>query len=66
MGVMTGLVMEYAVSPIGGLLVDCANGFRTFFEVAGRSRAAAELTRMGMHKEARKLMMEVKEIRGEK
>jgi hypothetical protein len=42
------------------------NGFRTFFEVAGRSRAAAELTRMGMHKEARKLMMEVKEIRGEK
>ena len=63
---MTGLVMEYAVSPIGGLLVDCANGFRTFFEVVGRSRAAEELTRMGMHKEAKKLMMEVKQIRGEK
>ena len=63
---MTSLVMEYAVSPIGGLLVDCANGFRTFFEVAGRSRAAAELTGMGMYEEARRLMMEVKEIRGEK
>ena len=66
MGVMTTLLMEYAVSPIGGLLVDCANGFRTFFEVVGRSRAAAELTRMGYHAEAKKLMMEIKHIRGEK
>ena len=65
MGVMTTLLMEYTATT-GDLLMNFVNGFRTFFEVAGRSRAAAELTRMGMHKEARKLMMEVKEIRGEK
>ena len=29
-------------------------------EAAGRSRAATELTRMGYHEEAKKLMMEVK------
>jgi hypothetical protein len=65
MGVMTTLLMEYTATT-GDLLMNFLNGFRTFFEVAGISRAAAELTRMGMHKEARKLMMEVKEIRGEK
>ncbi len=34
-------------------------------EIAGRSRAAAELTRQGYHEEAKALMMEVKKLRGE-
>ena len=66
MGVMTTLAMEYVVSPLGNFLIDFANGFRTFFEVAGRARAAAEMTRLGYHKEAKALLMEIKEIRGEK
>jgi len=37
-----------------------------FFEVAGRARAASELTRLGYHKEAKKLMTEVARLRGEK
>ena len=65
MGVMTTLLMEYAVSPIGNFFVDIANGLRVTFEIAGRSRAAAEMTRLGYHKEAKALMMEIKEIRGE-
>jgi len=36
------------------------NGCISFFETAGTARAAAELTRMGMHKEARALMMDLK------
>ncbi len=62
---MTTLAMEYVVSPLGNFLIDFANGFRTFFEVAGRARAAAEMTRLGYHREAKALMMEIKEIRGE-
>jgi hypothetical protein len=34
-------------------------------EVAGRSRAAAELHRQGYHEEAKALMIELKQIRGE-
>jgi|TARA_B100000925_G_scaffold233233_1_gene181785 hypothetical protein len=34
-------------------------------EIAGRSRAAAELTRQGYHEEAKALMIEVKKLRGE-
>ena len=30
----------------------------TWFETVGRARAANELIRMGMHKEAKKLMVE--------
>ena len=32
------------------------NGCISFFETAGTARAAAELTRMGMHKAAKSLM----------
>lgn len=66
MGVMTTLIIEYAVSPIGNFFVDFANGFRMFFEVAGRARAASEMTRLGYHKEAKRLMMEIKEIKNSK
>ena len=34
-------------------------------EVAGRSRAAAELHRQGYHEEAKALMLELKKLRGE-
>ena len=33
--------------------------FIEFFETLGRARAAAELTRMGYYKEAKRLMLEV-------
>lgn len=65
MGVMTALLIEYTATT-GDFLMNFVNGFKTFFEVVGRSRAAAELTRMGYHAEAKKLMMEIKHIRGEK
>ena len=38
---MITLAMEYVVSPLGNFLIDFANGFRMFFEVAGRARALA-------------------------
>jgi|TARA_X000001036_G_scaffold111076_1_gene104025 hypothetical protein len=66
MGIMATLAMEYVLSPLGQFLTDSANGFRMFFEVAGRARAASELTRLGYHKEAKKLMTEVARLRGEK
>tara|TARA_B100001057_G_scaffold361382_1_gene363820 strand:- start:1636 stop:1836 length:201 start_codon:yes stop_codon:yes gene_type:complete len=65
MDIMTALAMEYVLSPLGQFFVDFANGFRITFEVAGRARAASELTRLGYHKEAKKLMLEVKKLRGE-
>ena len=34
----------------------------TWFEAVGRARAANELFRMGMHKEAKKLMTEKRQI----
>lgn len=33
-----------------------------WFETVGRARAAAHMTRLGYHKEARALMMEIKEL----
>ena len=59
---MTTLLMEYAVSPIGNFFVDIANGLRVTFEIAGRSRAAAELTRQGYHKEAKALRAQAEEL----
>ncbi len=40
-------------------------GIMAVGEIAGRSRAAAELTRQGYHEEAKALMIEVKKLRGE-
>ena len=37
-----------------------------WFETVGRARAAAHMTRLGYHKEARALMMEIKEIKNSK
>ena len=38
-------------------------GFERFFLAVGYSRAAAELSRQGYHKEAKKLMLELSDIR---
>ena len=63
---MATLAMEYIVSPLGGFLMDFANGFRMLFEVVSKSRAAAQMTRLGYHEEAKRLMMEIKQLKGEK
>ena len=49
---MTEAVMKYAFAPVIGLF----SGFNNFFFSLGKARAAAELTRMGYHKEAKYLM----------
>lgn len=49
---MTEAVMKYAFAPVNGLF----SGFNNFFLSLGRARAAAELARMGYHKEAKYLM----------
>ena len=59
---MTALAIEYIVSPVGGFFMDFANGLKVFFEVYGRTRAAATMTRLGYHEEAKKLMIEIKQI----
>ena len=53
MGIMTAAVMKYAFAPVGGLF----SGFNNFFLSLGRARAAAELSRMGYHEEAKYLML---------
>ena len=62
---MAALAMEYVLSPLGQFLTDFANGFRVTFEVVGRARAATALTSLGYHAEAKRLMMEIKNLRGE-
>jgi len=53
MGLMTEAVMKYAFAPVGGLF----SGFNNFFLSLGKARAAAELSRMGYHEEAKYLML---------
>jgi len=59
MGIMTTLVMNTIVNPFRGF----GKGFWNFCEVLGYSRAASELARMGLHKEAKACMMQVKALR---
>ena len=56
---MTAITMNYVVNPLQGF----ARGVWNFIEVAGYARAAAELSRMGLHKEAKACMMQVKNLR---
>ena len=58
------LIKLYSV--IRNTLVAIWCGIIAAGEIAGRSRAAAELTRQGYHEEAKALMIELKELRGEK
>jgi len=56
---MTALVMNSIVNPFRGF----GRGFWNFCEVAGYARAASELSRQGLHKEAKACMMQVKSLR---
>jgi len=62
MGVMTTLVMNTIVNPFRGF----GRGFWNFCEVAGYARAASELSRLGLHEEAKNCMMQIKKIRSSK
>lgn len=62
MGIMTTLVMNTIVNPFRGF----GKGFWNFCEVLGYSRAASELARMGLHKEAKACMMQIAKLRNEK
>lgn len=42
------------------------NCIMDWFETVGRARAAAYMTSLGYHKEAKKLMLEVKQLQAEK
>jgi len=54
--------MNSIVNPFRGF----GKGFWNFCEVLGYSRAASELARMGLHKEAKACMMQIKNIRASK
>lgn len=56
---MTAIAMNYVVNPLSGFW----KGVKTFVEVAGYARAAAELSRLGYYEEARNCMMQVKNLR---
>lgn len=59
---MTELTMNYVVNPLAGFW----KSFIRFTEVVGYSRAAAELARMGLYKESKHCMMQIKNIRASK
>jgi len=56
---MTTLVMNTIVNPFRGF----GKGFWNFCEVAGYSRAAAELARQGRYEEAKACMLQVAKLR---
>jgi hypothetical protein len=58
---MTDIAMNYVVNPLHGFW----KGVQRFVEVAGYARAAAELSRMGLHKEAKACMMQIQKLRSE-
>lgn len=53
MGLMTTAIMTYAFTPLSSFW----SGFNNFFLRVGKARAAAELTRLGYHEEAKRLML---------
>tara|TARA_Y100001938_G_C8035486_1_gene403089 strand:+ start:298 stop:483 length:186 start_codon:yes stop_codon:yes gene_type:complete len=61
---MTTAVMSYVFSPFSGIW----SSITRTAEIVGYSRAAAELTRIGFHEEAKKCMVEAAKLRqtGEK
>lgn len=56
---MTTLVMNKIVNPLQGF----GKGIWNFFEVVGYARAGAELSRLGLYKEAKACMMKVKALK---
>lgn len=59
---MTALVMNYTVNP----LVKLWNGIQRTLLIAGHAKAAAELARMGYHKESKAVMMELTKLKASK
>jgi hypothetical protein len=59
---MTALVSNYVFSPLSGLW----SSIDHYARLLGYSRAAAELTKLGMHEEAKKLMMEAGKLRNDR
>lgn len=54
--------MKYTFAPLQGFW----SGLYNTCEIIGYSRAASELARQGLHKEAKACMMEVAKLRNEK
>jgi len=63
---MTTLVMNYTVNPVWSILKSIFRGMVHVSEVAGYSRAAAELARLGYYKESKEIMMKIKELKASK
>jgi hypothetical protein len=55
--------MNYTVNPFLSGMKSFGRGFWNFCEVAGYARAAGELARQGLHKEAKACMMQVAKLR---
>ena len=55
---MTTLVQNFVFSPLSGLW----SALDRYTQIAGYSRAAAELARAGYQEESKKCMMEIKRI----
>ena len=59
---MTAIAMNYVVNPFARFW----KGIQNSLVIAGHVRAAAELARMGYHKESKAVMMELKNLRASK
>lgn len=59
---MTALVANYVFSPLSGLW----SSLDRYARMMGYSRAAAELARMGMYEESKKLMMEIGKLQNDR
>ena len=59
---MTALVANYVFSPLSGLW----SSLDRYTQMMGYSRAAAELARMGMIEESKKLMLEVGRLQNDR
>ena len=56
---MTAATMNYVVKPLNGFW----KGFMAWSEIVGYSRAAAHLSYMGYHDEAKECMMQVAKLK---
>jgi hypothetical protein len=59
---MTAIVSNYIFSPLSGLW----SSVDRYTQIAGYSRAAAELARNGYHEEAKKCMLQLAKLRDDK
>jgi len=59
---MTAIAMNYVVNPFARIW----RGIQNTMLVAGHARAAAELARMGYHKESKAVMMELQKLKASK